>query len=80
MRARELNYEPEKVALITNVCAVLHNICISHGLGEDIDGNAAPEVNEEGQAEDVENPEPEGNAAMQERARAIRLSICDALH
>lgn len=77
MRAREMHLKPEKAALITNVCAALHNICIYYGGGDDI--GAIPAHEEENDEEGVHNANAqveENEQATRLRGEAIRTNIC----
>lgn len=62
-------YSPDKVCLIIMVCAILHNICIKHGVEE-------PEL--VAADNDCGDISPDGNIAPVNNARIIRDKI--ALH
>lgn len=72
LHSRELYYTPEKAALITNVCAMLHNICIQFNVNFD---NRLLVV----EVENVEATSTQSAGNLKNVANQIRNSIRDAL-
>lgn len=70
---RTLEYDPTKVGHIANACAVLHNICITHGLEEpEIDPGEPLEVDHREHAE-------ERDAEVHRRGIQVRANLINRL-
>ncbi|XP_049307379.1 putative nuclease HARBI1 [Bactrocera dorsalis] len=72
--ARCLQYQPQKVAQITNVCCALHNVCKHYKVQEIVVADLVPEENELASFEIVNDAIPDSEAAI------IREEIANRLH
>ncbi|XP_067637562.1 putative nuclease HARBI1 [Eurosta solidaginis] len=71
--ARTLQYQPEKVVQIINVCCALHNICIHYKVQEIVDVDI--ENQEDALAEEIFN-----DSILYDEAALIRENIASHLH